>query len=371
MVEVTPDDGSRRRLPQWMLGVSSTGHVEANGKQLEEGLASQACHSEAEILTVRPGKGIRGCEKETLGEGSHVLVKCKANKRKRKSTEQDEDSEGNAPGKVLEKKGGGRGRRKVQESVALDRQKAKAPGKGIHEKKTVGENSQILAKCETKRMKSKTGEQDAQFDCNVPATFPEKNGCGRRKVQESTVLRRQEAKDSICGSGEEREVQTLSDYVVELTVEDLVTIAEEYINADRHAEPEEASNREFESGSRLAERVSSSIKLDDSMDSQNCNERSFIQDATSSKPYGSSASEEITINSSRTGDPAQDMLNLFLGPWLKKPVEKETRTDILTDNLAFSYEIETQTHTNVVREEIAPITKKKSSLKDKVAMFLD
>ncbi|KAM5566478.1 hypothetical protein ABKV19_014909 [Rosa sericea] len=373
MFGVTASDGSRRRLPQWMLGGSSTGqerkssNVEEKGNQLEEGLASQ----EAETVTAKPGKGIRRREKETLGEGLHVLQKCEAKKRKRNSTEHDEDFEGNDLVAVLEKKCTGRGRRKVQESVAPDRQKAKAPGKGIHEKKTLGENSYILAKCETKRINSKTNEQDTDFDGNVPASFPEMIGRGRRKVQETAVLKRQEAKDSSCGNGEEREVQTSSDDDVELTAEDLVMIAEEYIKADRKLVPEKASNQECESGSRLALRVASSNKSDDSMDSQNCNTTSLIQDATSSKPNGSLTSEEIALNSSRTGDPAQDMLDLFLGPWLKKPVEKEARTDILTDNLAFSYKVESQTHSNVVKEEIAPITKKKTSLKDKVAMFLD
>lgn len=149
------------------------------------------------------------------------------------------------------------------------------------------------------------------------------------------------------------------------------TIIVQYIKADRKLEPEKASNRECESGSRLELSVASSNKLDDSMDSQNCNERSLIQDATSSMPNGSLASEKNVFNSSGTGDPAQDMLDLFLGPWLKKPVEKEAKTDILTDNLAFSYELESKTRSNVVKEETAPITKKKTSLKDKVAMLLD
>ncbi|XP_050373802.1 uncharacterized protein LOC126791395 isoform X2 [Argentina anserina] len=229
MFGVSTNDGSRRRLPQWMLGGSSagqekkSGNVEEKGNPVEEQLASQ----ETETVTAKPGERIQRHEKETLGEGSQVLQKCEAKTRNRKSTEQDEDFEGNVPESVLEKKCSRGGRRKVQESVAPDKQKAKAPGRGILEKETLGESSHILAKCEVKRNKRKTNEQNSDFDGNFLANLPEKLGRGRRKVQEPALLKRQEANDSACGSGEEQELQTLSDDDVDLTAEDLVIIAEE------------------------------------------------------------------------------------------------------------------------------------------------
>ncbi|KAH0986606.1 hypothetical protein GBA52_013783, partial [Prunus armeniaca] len=71
MVGVAPeaDDGSRRRLPQWMLGISSSGQVRKPSNGKEEGPTSY--------------------ETETLGENSRVLVKCETKRRKRKSTKQD------------------------------------------------------------------------------------------------------------------------------------------------------------------------------------------------------------------------------------------------------------------------------------------
>ena len=63
------------------------------------------------------------------------------------------------------------------------------------------------------------------------------------------------------------------------------------------------------------------------------------------------------------------MLDLFLGPLLKKPFEQENRSFI--KDMEFAYEFERQSQNTVVGEEIEPLMKKKSSLKDKVAMFLD
>ncbi|ONI32003.1 hypothetical protein PRUPE_1G344100 [Prunus persica] len=330
MVGVAPesDDGSRRRLPQWMLGISSAGQVRKPSNGKEEGPASY--------------------ETETLGENSHVLVKCETKRRKKKSTEQEE-------------KCSGLGRRKVQESGAPERQKAK---------ETLGENSHVLVKCEAKRRKRNSNEQDAECD----GTFPEKNcnGHGRRKVQESDAPKKEKAKGSSCGSDEELEVRTWTDDDVELTVEDLVIIAEEYIRADGNInKEEEASNQECESDSRFPEIVSSGNELEDSADAQICNRRSLIADTTTFKPNGSLASKGIGLNSGGTGDPAQDMLDLFLGPLMKKTVEKESESRFLTEDVTFAHEIIRESHSNVVREGIAPIMKKKSSLKDKVAMFLD
>lgn len=106
------------------------------------------------------------------------------------------------------------------------------------------------------------------------------------------------------------------------------------------------------------------------LDVPNSNQSSSAHELTAS--YSSSvalASEEIAIIDRRTVDPAQDMLDLFLGPLLKKPVMEENKSFV--KDFAFAYEFERQSQNDVVVEEIEPLMKKKSSLKDKVAMFLD
>lgn len=109
--------------------------------------------------------------------------------------------------------------------------------------------------------------------------------------------------------------------------------------------------------------------------SASCNQTSATHDVIASykSNSGSTSIEENIINARGTRDPAHDMLDLFLGPLLKKPVE-EKKNDFVIGDVAFSQEfrkIGIQTKNDIAREEIVPLMKKKSSLKDKVAMFLD
>lgn len=71
-----------------------------------------------------------------------------------------------------------------------------------------------------------------------------------------------------------------------------------------------------------------------------------------------------------TGDPAQDMLDLFLGPLLKKPIAKENTNS--TNDIIIPHETKHQQHAAaaVVSNKPVTLTKKKSSLRDAVAMLL-
>lgn len=130
------------------------------------------------------------------------------------------------------------------------------------------------------------------------------------------------------------------------------------------------SNRECRSEGTVPTTVSSSNVSVRLLDAPNGNQSLPTEEVTASHSSTVSlASEEIAIIDRRTGDPAQDMLDLFLGPLLKKPFEQKTRS--LIKDMEFAYEFEMQSQNTVVGEEIEPLMKKKSSLKDKVAMFLD
>ena len=83
----------------------------------------------------------------------------------------------------------------------------------------------------------------------------------------------------------------------------------------------------------------------------------------------------IPSNVVTTGNPVQDMLDLFLGPLLKKSaLVKEPLIEPLEEVCNFSL-VETNEKA-VYRDEKKPVeeretlVKKKGSLKDKVAMFL-
>ncbi|URE30617.1 hypothetical protein MUK42_13230 [Musa troglodytarum] len=114
---------------------------------------------------------------------------------------------------------------------------------------------------------------------------------------------------------------------IELTVEDLVRIAEEYVNADRQKH-EDTNSR--------------------------------VEDLPAAPP--------------RTGDAAGDMLDLLLGPLLKKPSseEHENRRTVATEtmNLTRKTSASSTASKEIWKEEVLP-SKRKSSLKDKVAMLLD
>lgn len=89
---------------------------------------------------------------------------------------------------------------------------------------------------------------------------------------------------------------------------------------------------------------------------------------TKNNSAGVPTSEETVVGIKRTGDPAQDMLDLFLGPWLRKPVEEEKMSQFVADEVIPMQDQEKQSHSVVIVEAVSPL-KKKSSLKDKVAMF--
>lgn len=82
--------------------------------------------------------------------------------------------------------------------------------------------------------------------------------------------------------------------------------------------------------------------------------------------------ESTTLPSSKiiqSGDTAQDMLELLLGPLLKKAPMKEPDPEITREMLSSTYESNSPLRSRMDVEEKAPLMKKKSSLKDKVAMF--
>ncbi|KAL4638200.1 hypothetical protein ACB092_03G131900 [Castanea dentata] len=302
MVGVAPNEGSRRRLPVWMLGVAAADQerksddVDKNNHQADEGLLPQACLSEAKNMTKAPGKGILVQEK---GVNSHFLLKCETKKR-RKASLQDSNLDG------------------------------------------------IITETVTKKKKD--------------------NKLGR-KVREPTARKRKKANGSDFGRGEDFDIQLPNDDDVELTMDDLMTIAEEYVKAEKNKE-QRVSNRECRSERTVPTTVSSSNVSVRLLDAPNGNQSLPTEEVTASHSSTVSlVSEEIAIIDRRTGDPAQDMLDLFLGPLLKKPFEQKNRS--LIKDMEFAYEFEMQSQNTVVGEEIEPLMKKKSSLKDKVAMFLD
>ncbi|KDP30017.1 hypothetical protein JCGZ_18589 [Jatropha curcas] len=146
----------------------------------------------------------------------------------------------------------------------------------------------------------------------------------------------------------------------ELTVEDLVSIAQEYVrDHEEDLEPKQSLERKC---STTITPSSNGCKSDQQLP---CAE---IADSCSSTL--NLTSQQSFIKVSTMGDPAQEMLHLFLGPLLKKPLEDETKSVFFRNDMDFPYDLGRQTQTDV-GQELGPHTKKKSSLKDKVSSLLD
>lgn len=87
--------------------------------------------------------------------------------------------------------------------------------------------------------------------------------------------------------------------------------------------------------------------------------------------YSSTSNETgelVPTRTSRAGDPAQEMLELLLGP-LPKPLGKKNKSII--DSVEFTQEPPRKSQVQFSGEDKVPLTKKKCSLKDKVGLFLD
>lgn len=147
-------------------------------------------------------------------------------------------------------------------------------------------------------------------------------------------------------------------------------ISFQYVEADKVMEQHKLNCRECE-----LERQSQAIDFSrneagSSLKAEQSNRISPIHDTVTSHKSTMISVGGVVSNPSRTGDPAQDMLDLFLGPLLKKPLEEKKQFEFVTENTKYVREFKNQCQNDVV-EEMVPLTKKKSSLKDKVAVFLD
>lgn len=165
MVGVAPDERRGRRLPQWVLGTSAADKVKS------ENIEEKKKHSEEEILP-------------------HAY-------------HSDPSTTKVNPGK---------------ESM-------------LPEKEKVLESSHVLAKCKTKRRKQRAKQADADSENKISERVPEKKYNRTKRVSSVSASRNKpKTKEFGFKSTDKLEIKPLiEDGDVELTVEDLMTIAEEVI----------------------------------------------------------------------------------------------------------------------------------------------
>lgn len=145
----------------------------------------------------------------------------------------------------------------------------------------------------------------------------------------------------------------------------------QHVRADKDVEHKEASNRQHESKSRLPSTSTSRNTLEDFDDSNHIQTLSNHNVSTSFNSQSGLMSEKLIVAGDGNGDPAHVMLDLFLGRLLRKPSVDEKTREFNKEDSSFARELDIQSQNKIAGELIVPPTKKKSSLKDKVATLLE
>ncbi|RDY07435.1 hypothetical protein CR513_08461, partial [Mucuna pruriens] len=229
-----------------------------------------------------------------------------------------------------------------------------------HKSESSRRKSKLRAKCEVKGRK-KLGQQDGSHD-NVTPKKKKKSDKSKDRDQRSSTKKREELEDP----SHVYPVQASSDDAVDLTVEDLMAIAEQYVKDYENKDRKEISSRQRESKWQYQVTNETGTTLD--FPCENKNSSGSGREALSNS--ASTTGELFATSTSQTGDPAQDMLDLFLGPLLRKTLEKEKSKSIV-ENVEITHQFTRQSQDELAGEEIVPLMKKRNTLKDKVAMFLD
>ncbi|TKY67699.1 hypothetical protein E2542_SST10594 [Spatholobus suberectus] len=235
-----------------------------------------------------------------------------------------------------------------------------------HKSEPSRRKSNLRAKCEVKGRK-KLDQQDGSCE-NVALTQKKKKKVEKCKDGDQRSLKkRKKLEDPSHGSYDVYSVQASSDDAMDLTVEDLMAIAEQYVKDYENKDRKEISSRQRESKWLFQVTNETGTTLDSPCENKNSS-RSGMEALSNST---STTGELIATNTSQTGDPAQDMLDLFLGPLLRKTLEKEERSKSIVENVEITHEFTRPSQDELAGEEIVPLMKKRNTLKDKVAMFLD
>lgn len=184
----------------------------------------------------------------------------------------------------------------------------------------------------------------------------------------------------------------------ELTVDDLITIAKEYVKADEAKSKQNGVTTESNSTNTLSS-TSRKEKLQGVTPQPDSGEQIETTSLTSRNGSGGSTfgieeslivtslgpssnsdnikdreqppTEDIIYSSCTTGDPTQDMLDLFLGPLLNNPKIEAMKHETFREEIALNYGLDKPSQKEEIGNQEPALTKKKSSLRDKVTMLLD
>lgn len=333
MESVGADEVKKRRLPAWMMG--AVGSIVVREENKDGGVGSQVGVAKVKTRS-------RITVKKMLREDEVSPPKLKARSRKVVNASLDEVEEGH-------------------ELVEVDAPKSKRRSRkgNMHEGEEANTDSScVLVKCDTIQRKRKNSSE---------VEYSDAGGFGNEKLDQIAAPKKKGNVDKL--KPKELSLSSCTNSGKELLMEDLISIAEEYVKVEslteQHQQTVEANQQE--------EKLSATDpSFDESVLSFDNGQTKCVSTITEVKPNFPSSIEKVQTNTSTfsdTGDAAQDMLNLLLGPLLTKPAEESTTT-LTRDDMLFDRPAQTHSRNQIV-EELAPPAKKKTSLKDKVAMFFD
>ncbi|KAJ4960182.1 hypothetical protein NE237_020092 [Protea cynaroides] len=319
--EVGNDVRRRRRLPPWMLGVAAVDQGSKSGNEDEKTASSELANSsfapqpKRKSIAKRPKKETQLRDKELAEVDLSLPIKCAKNTGKTNLFQRDVDVDS-------------------------------------------------LTHCEGEVLKERT-----KSTCNT-----------QRAVRETAPQKKRRGKNYEVESSEAIVAPSSIEEDGELTMEDLISIAEEYVKADNEinhqpSDREEATSVTQPLSANFSGVEAGGFSLKDTQSSRGSSTRLTDSSTsnlskTSFKDQEDSMSKNIITNPSKTEDPTRDMLDLFLGPLLKKSQKEERKMEITTEEI-LAYEFRKPSQSQSVDKEIVPLLKKKSSLKDKISMFLD
>lgn len=389
MAEACPD--SRRCLPAWMMKPCSSNEVsktEHRNKQSAESDKGSGALDQAK--PIRRQKKI--VDPEDAG-GLKALQRCQGKEKARRKSKDADRAVTDEFGEIEkitcknERKVSGRAapknsRKRMLEDVGSD---ASSSGITDDEMELSAGNSRALQRCQGRE---KTRRKRDSADYSAKDELEEIEKTTRKNVTKVTgrAAPKNSKKQKPDNVGSEALSSGTTDDEIELTVEDLVSIAEEIVNADK----EKLQDIRTTKTARYEERpprppVSTPTDTGGSV-SSTWSTKGLMQ-CTAATTTDETPSECRVDKNKRheeperppsikmTGDVAEDMMNILLGPlWNSEPAAYENKPEAVvprTVNVNLAPQRKNDWQKTVAQVQGAPVAKKKSSLKDMVAFFLD
>lgn len=319
----------RRQLPSWMMRSTATEQAnisETKGESKENGSVkprTKAVDNQNIIHAKKHEKGV-----PLIEDKLHLLEKCETRTRKRKLNKHDKGQ---------------------SERIQEDEPRSLKPCKESRKK----------------RILNKRGED--RVDGFLEGDIEKKVDAAVGKTARDSAPNMKRLKKSVEESHNGTEESSPSED--EITVEDLLSIAEEYVKADKEKELQKSKQLEIEPKTNPQLRADSEIgserKLMSHTENRLVTDQPLSSNSSVTKPLSSKGS---IINPSTAG---RDMLDLLLGHWLRKGKEVEKKTDAMTEKITLEYELSKRRNQNDPVAEVSPVMKKKFSLKEKVGRLLD